>query len=110
MTEIRIRRFEASAWVVIRLPRFVRLIPPVLEGRSKRTNWVAKRLTLVNGQWMVSDRLLAEIWKIDPREINQVADQRGVPGAKIRQVSELLCDLGAGRAQGRSLSLCLHPG
>lgn len=77
-------------------------VPPVLMERGEQTNFVANRMVLADGQWLIPDSLLALIWGCDARQVNEAADRAGVAGVKTHQVIEIPCDLSSNtpRPQG----------
>lgn len=73
-------------------------VPCQLHEMSTKTNLVANRLVVADGQWTVPDNLLAELWEAEPGEVNQAAERAGIIGVRTRQVVEIYCYSFSGRS------------
>jgi energy-coupling factor transporter ATP-binding protein EcfA2 len=85
-------------------------IPTFLDGRSEKTRFVANNLYLNMGEWLIPDRLIAEMFGSATEAVNKEADRLSRDGysserrIKLRQPIEILAHLKTRDKRGKANS------
>lgn len=62
-------------------------LPRALNEKSEKTQFIANRLVMVDGEWFISDYILADIFDCEAKEVNRLASP--IKGREISQVIEI---------------------